>query len=581
MKRTTRVAVVAGCVAVAAVGAGAIVAVRRRARATRRAAEAMPPLPVRLPVPELDASAQPPVPAEDRPERHATPPRARGKRGRVVAVITAAVVVVAAAAGTGAVLALRDGGGGGEDGRAVPPPTEPSSTPPAAAAPYEGWVDPASAGRPYYGATVPGVLTFRGNPTRTYYGQGPMPSAPRSLWQYPGAAMCSISEDRGEVSNWCGTGWTGEPAVFERDGRTWVVFGAYDRAVHFLDAATGRDILPPFPTGDLIKGSVTIDPNGFPLVYVGSRDGFYRVLAFDREQPTELWRLSATDVSPTMWNDDWDGSGLVLGDYLFAGGENSQMHIVKLNRATGADGKVTVAPALVWNAPGWDDELLAAADSEVSIENSVAISGDTLYFANSAGLVQGWDISGVRTGGRPPQRVFRFWTGEDTDASVVVDEQGMLYVGSEWEKKRPRAAEVGQMMKLDPRRADNPLVWSQRDDGADKSGVWGTPGIHGDLVIFTSYSGRAVGIDRSTGVARWEKRLPAPLMGSPSVVDGIWLQGDCDGVLHAFDVRNTAVDPPELWQVPLGSCIESTPAVWNGRIYLGTRGGFVYAIGDG
>jgi len=393
--------------------------------------------------------------------------------------------------------------------------------------------------------------------------------------------MCSVSEDRGEVSNWCGTGWTGEPAVFERDGRTWLVFGAYDRAVHFVDAATGEDILPPFPTGDLIKGSVTIDPHGFPLVYVGSRDGLLRVLAFDRLQATELWRLSANDVSPTKWNDDWDGSSLVLGDYLFEGGENSQMHVVKLNRGRAPDGTVTVAPSLVWNAPGWDDQLLAEADNEVSIENSVAISGDTLYFANSGGLVQGWDISGLRTGTGPPERVFRFWTGEDTDASVVVDEQGMLYVGSEWEKHRPRAAEVGQMMKLDPHRADNPLVWSQKDEGADKSGVWGTPGVSRDLVIFTTFSGRAVGIDRATGLVRWEKRLPAPLMGSPSIVDGIWLQGDCDGVLRAFDVRNTTVDPPELWEVPLGSCIESTPAVWNGRVYIRTRGGFVYGIGDG
>jgi outer membrane protein assembly factor BamB len=156
----------------------------------------------------------------------------------------------------------------------------------------------------------------------------------------------------------------------------------------------------------------------------------------------------------------------------------------------------------------------------------------------------------------------------------------MLYVGSEWEKHRPRAAEVGQMMKLDPRRPDNPLVWSQRADDGAKAGVWGTAGIYNDLVIYATYTGRAVGLDRATGALRWEKRLPAPLMGSPSIVDGVWLQGDCDGVLHAYDVRNTAVDPPELWQVPLGSCIESTPAVWNGRLYLGTRGGFVYGIGD-
>jgi outer membrane protein assembly factor BamB len=70
-------------------------------------------------------------------------------------------------------------------------------------------------------------------------------------------------------------------------------------------------------------------------------------------------------------------------------------------------------------------------------------------------------------------------------------------------------------------------------------------------------------------------------MGSPVIVDGVWLQGDCGGVLHADDVRNTLVDPPELWQVSLGGCIESTPTVWNGRIYVGTRAGSFYAIGDG
>jgi len=586
VSRATRVAVVAGCaVAAAAAGAGAIVVVRR-VRAARRRAQPAAPVPQSQP-----AAPAPPAPSEpvvdaplvaggddggDAPE---SSPRVG--RGRRVAAVAAAVAVMVAIGGATAIVALRDGESGGGGGPAAPPETPPASTAAATAAGYEGWVDPASAGRPYYGATIPGLLTFRGNPTRTYYGQGPMPSAPRPVWRYPGAAMCSVSEDRGEVSNWCGTGWTGEPAVFERDGRTWLVFGAYDRAVHFVDAATGEDILPPFPTGDLIKGSVTIDPHGFPLVYVGSRDGLFRVLAVDRTQAIELWRLSASDVSPTKWNDDWDGSSLVLDDYLFEGGENSQMHVVKLNRGRAPDGTVTVAPSLVWNAPGWDDQLLAEADNEVSIENSVAISGDTLYFANSGGLVQGWDISGLRTGTAPPQRVLRFWTGEDTDASVVVDEQGMLYVGSEWEKHRTRAADVGQMMKLDPHRADNPLVWSQRDEGADKSGAWGTPGVSGDLVIFTTYSGRAVGIDRATGVVRWEKRLPAPLMGSPSIVDGIWLQGDCGGVLHAYDVRNTNVDPPELWQVPLGNCIESTPAVWKGRVYVGTRGGFVYGIGDG
>ena len=75
-----------------------------------------------------------------------------------------------------------------------------------------------------------------------------------------------------------------------------------------------------------------------------------------------------------------------IGDHLVEGGENSQFHIVKLNRSYSADGLAQVAPQLVFNAPGWDDQLLAElGDTDVSIENSVAISGNTAYFANSGG----------------------------------------------------------------------------------------------------------------------------------------------------------------------------------------------------
>ena len=442
-------------------------------------------------------------------------------------------------------------------------------------------VDPASVGKPW-GTEVDGLLTFRGNPTRTWYGKGPVPSSPGVLWQFPDSAMCSPSSDKGVTKVWCGTGWTGEPAVFERDGRTWVVFGAYDRAVHFLDADTGERILGDFPTGDIIKGTVTIDPDGYPIVYTGSRDGYYRVLAIDRPEATELWKLSADAVSPTLWNDDWDGSGLILRDFLIEGGENSQFHVARLNRAYGADGLVTVAPSLVFNTPSWDDQLLAdiGGSNEVSVENSVAIWNDIAYFANSGGLVQGWDLSSLRTGTGTPSRVFRFWTGDDTDASVVVDEEGMLYVASEWERHNARSAEIGQIMKLDPSRPDDPLVWSLKDQVADKAGVWGTPALYKDLVVVATYQGTVYGIDRATGEVRWEQGVPGPLMGSPVIVDGVWIQGGCDGVLRGFDVSDTSRAPAQLWEITLGGCIESTPAVWKGRIYVGTRAGYLFALGD-
>ncbi|MGH9290891.1 MAG: PQQ-binding-like beta-propeller repeat protein [Acidimicrobiales bacterium] len=433
---------------------------------------------------------------------------------------------------------------------------------------------------PPSGFEVPGLRTFRGGPSRSYYGEGPVPQRPEVLWSYPGESggMCAESSVGSDTKVWCGTGWTGQPSVFERDGRTWVVFGAYDRNIHFVDYETGQDILPPFPTGDIIKGSVSIDGEGLPLVYSGSRDNKLHVIGIDRPQPTELWTLDAQEVSPTMWNDDWDGSPLVLGDYLYVGGENSQFHIVKLNRTTDADGLVQVAPELVFNTPGWDDELLNALNTrtqDVSIENSVAYHEGVIYFANSGGLVQGWDVSGIADGAQPT-RVLRYWTGDDVDASIVVDEQGFLYVGVENERGNSRAAEVGQLLKLDPHKPDNPLVWSVKDP----RGFWTTPALHKDIVIAASDGGTVYGVDRETGAVRWQFELPPPTWQSAVIVDDVLIQGDCSGVLHGYDVADTSVAPRELWTVTLEGCIESTPAVWKGRIFVGTRAGRFYAMGD-
>ncbi len=429
-------------------------------------------------------------------------------------------------------------------------------------------------------SAVEGLLTFRGNATRSYYGEGPVPTDPTVAWTYPRRAMCSDSTVGGHTKQWCGTGWTGQPAVFQRDGRTWLAVGAYDRKLHFLDADSGVPLLPPFATGDIIKGSVTVDPDGFPLVYSGSRDDEYRIVAIDGAEARQLWSLSADAVSPTLWNDDWDSSGLVVDVHLFVGGENSQVHVVKLNRGDDEAGRVTVDPRLVFHAPGWDDELLAdVGDSNVSIEGSVTLVGDTLYFANSGGLVQGWDVSGLDGG--TPERVFRFWTGDDTDATVVADEEGMLYVASQWERRNARGRRVGQVIKLDPSRPRDPLVWSVHDTGDDLAGVWATPALHADVLYVPTHGGQLLAIDGRTGTVRWRKQLPGPVWSSPVVVDDVLIQGDCSGTLSAYDLTDTAVEPPTLWQVSLGGCIESTPAVWRGGIYVGTRAGFVVGVRSG
>jgi PQQ-like domain len=451
-------------------------------------------------------------------------------------------------------------------------------------------------------ATFPGLTTFRGNASRTYYGEGPVPSDPAIRWVFPsdGSKMCAQSAETqtGPTKKWCGTGWTGQPNVVPWHDGMQVRIGAFDDAYHFLDAGTGEQNYAPFQTGDLAKGSATTDAEGYPLYYAGSRDNQLRIIATDTPVPTELVAIdSHTTVPHPKWNDDWDGAPLEIGDYLIEGGENSYLYVLRLHRGYGPDGLVRVEPEIVTTIPGWDDELLdripepgGASDVngldmrwDVSIENSVAFRDGVVYFANSGGLVQGWDISDILNGGSLSKQVFRFWTGDDTDASVVIDDEGFLYVASEYQRFNDRAKDVGQLMKVDPRRPDDPLVWSIPAveigfEGA--GGSWSTPALYGDYVYFTTAAGRVLEVERSTGMIVWQLQVGAPAIASPVVVDGTLIQGDCSGHLNAWDVSDPTVRPPLRWSLDLGDCIESTPAVWQGWLYVGTREGFVYGVAD-
>ena len=395
--------------------------------------------------------------------------------------------------------------------------------------------------------------------------------------------MCAESSEYGEVRTWCGTGWVGQPAVFEREGRTWVVVGAYDRAVHFVDGATGTAILAPLVTGDLAKGGVTVDPDGFPLIYHGSRDALMRIIAIDGPEARVLWSLDG-DIADGYWNNDWDGAPLVIDDTLLVGGENSWFYGIRLHRSWTGDDQVAVAPEPLFRVPGFDSELLAAVgDRRVSIESSVAVSGDIAYFANSGGLLQGWDISMIRTGIGEPERVLRLWTGDDTDATPVIDADGNLYIGVEVDRVTQRSQAIGQLLKIDPDRLDgaaspdDAIVWSVDIAAGADSGTWSTAAIWGDLVIWPTKPGRVYAIDRASGSIRWTLEVSGPVLSSAVVVDDHLIVGDGAGILRAWNLAGGT--PALVWELALGATIESTPVVWNGMIYLGTRGGHLLAIG--
>jgi hypothetical protein len=447
---------------------------------------------------------------------------------------------------------------------------------------------------------VDGFLVFRGNPTRTFYGVGPVPRDPTIAWSAPEGRMCSTEGDLAAGGRiWCGIGWTGQVVLLDRGGDglsdVEVMVGGYDGGFHLFDGATGGRTRAPFMTGQMVKGTETLDPDGFPLATVGSRDGFLRIVALDRGAPVELWRLGRHPQG--VWNDDWDANPTIVDDVLYAGGEDSWFRMWRLNRAYDADGLVTVTPELLVEVPGFDDALFARlGDRMVSIESSPAVTADRVYWANSGGRVMGIDRLAALAG-----RVvvtFDHWVGDDVDASIVVDRDGMLIVAVEEERRLPAAAGMGQLIRLDPSRPADPVLWrlaipgvprpaGTPDPGPDAElpdgGVWATPAVYADVIYVPTNSGRLLTVDLRTGTVLTDELLGGPLWSSPAVVEEpggpAWLiQATCARPsVRGYTLEDPAT-PRLRWEVAMPGCIEATPVVWRGSIYVGTRDGRLHAL---
>ena len=117
-----------------------------------------------------------------------------------------------------------------------------------------------------------------------------------------------------------------------------------------------------------------------------------------------------------------------------------------------------VAPEVVFTDEAWDEQVIAdnGGDQHASVESSVTVVDDVAYFGTSAGLVLGYDLSGLDDG-RTPEQVFRFYTAGDNDASLVADDEGFLYAAAQNDRPSTRVPqEVGQLQKLDPTQARRP-----------------------------------------------------------------------------------------------------------------------------
>lgn len=487
----------------------------------------------------------------------------------------------------GAVVVVALIGCGPVDERALPAPEQGAAK--AAQAMDEPSLWPAEPyGRPI-NPEVPGVFCFRGNPQRNYVGEGPLPTGQvKVLWRH---AVRGKTLDR-----WEGIGWTGQPVIVEwpESTRPWMNFinqpgprlelicGSLNGTVVFLDADTGKPSRKPLRMPDPfpIKGTVSLHPRGFPLIYVGcglkagKRPG-YRV--FSLLDFKELLYLPAEDkAAPRKWPGS-DSNALILDDTMILPSENGLLYRVRLNaRWDPKTGKLGMSPKV-------DKSLLSSA----GVEASFVVSGNRGFVPDNAGTLWMIDL----TSDTAPVKAFAL--GDDTDATPVLTPQGDLIVGIE--KDRRGDVAKGILYCLSQRNGQVVEKWRW---SFEAESVRGTSPLNGGIlstaalylpekgpqlaIVTTSHhpkinQGRLAAVDLKTGKVAWQADLKRFSWSSPIVSGDAVFAADAGGYGHFFKASN---GERLAGPIPLGGAVESSPIVWRGRVYVGTRGGAIVCLGN-
>ncbi len=464
---------------------------------------------------------------------------------------------------------------------------------------------------------IPGVLAFRGNNFRNAPNYGTAAVSSKKLQVIWARATGDV---KAEGSYWAGAGWTGQPllvnwpkatkqamglsqAQIDDNSFVEVVYPVVDGKVYRLDLATGTDTKPPIDVGFAFKGTGSIDPRGYPLLYAGMglnengpKKGEWRYRIFDLIQNKEVSGWSGNDpVAPREWEPPetgvwgaFDSSALVNAatDTLIEPGENGLVYKVKLNARFDPTAKtVSVAPEFIKLSYDTPDS------SRHGIESSVAAWRNLMFAGDNDGNIVCWDATTM-------QVVWVRPTGDDTDATIVVEDTPdgpFLYTGNEMDKRgeAPNKANSGPIAMTKLNGLTGEQVWSYSLDAvynkAVNGGVMATPvfgtGEVSDLIFFSvaktgsDSRGSLVALDRRSGTVAWERKLAAFGWSSPVMITGddghtYGAVGDSSGLLHLFNPA-TGVDYSTL---QLSKNIEASPAVYGNTLVVGTYAKLLYGI---
>ncbi len=460
---------------------------------------------------------------------------------------------------------------------------------------------PVSFGAPYSYSDIEGITCFRGNNFNNTASYGLAKVFTKELevaWDY------SI----GYIDDWTGVGWNGQPLIVKwtaddikgqnfrqeyksRDSLIEVIYGTMDGNVYFLDSETGK----PTRNGTInigapIKGTVTLDPRGLPILYVGqgvnTNGGEYVPFKYRIFSLVDFELLYAINMEDSAAGRNWGASDSTLKvdkstDTAFICGENGLVYSLKLNTSFDREAyKVSVSPEIV---KYYYQPLVSG---NYGIESTPAFFKSYMYVQDNNGTLQCIDVNSFK-----PQWVLD--VTDDSDGAIVLEvESGdklSLYTACEVDKQS--GTYISVLRKVNAMTGE--VLWHRNVNcSMDKDVTGGTLACPlvgkaniDDLVYYSvartdgSYRGRLYALDKATGSIVWTKEMPYYCWSSPTAFytssgDGYIIQCDSMGFMYLFDGRTGET----LYKLNLNANIEGSPAIYGNTIVVGTRGQRIYGV---
>ncbi|MCL1828168.1 MAG: PQQ-binding-like beta-propeller repeat protein [Oscillospiraceae bacterium] len=460
-----------------------------------------------------------------------------------------------------------------------------------------------------YAAEIIGITAFRGNNFRDSASYGYADITKGKLTKNWTVKSASLVAPDGEV--WSGHGWTGQPLIVkwpketraimnmkdwakEQDELTEVVYAGEDGIIYYLELETGKATRDKQYLGISFKGSGSLDPRGYPILYVGGGyhgpSGTCRAFIISLIDGSILYEFGHNENFALRAWPMFDGSPLVDADtdQLIYPGENGLLYIIKLNTDYDpGSGTLSIEPEVV----KWRYQGTKHSGYWLGYEDSPVIWRSHMICSDNGGRLLCLDLNTF-------ELAWVFDCLDDTNDTPVLElEDGHPYIyistSNRVGLRAPDAAGryLIPVWKLDA--VTGEIVWQKDYDCYSASGLSG--GVQGTLavgkndlsdLIFVPVArtpninaGRLAALDKKTGEQVWYKETAMYSWSSPVCVytkegKGCIVYCTSGGYMYLLD----GLTGETLDYMDLGGNIEASPAVFENTIVVGTRSSIIYGL---